>query len=319
MLLIGNVKTDPPLVLAPLSGISDLPFRLINRSFGCKLAFTEMISANSLIRGSKRTLRMLSTSAEDRPLGIQLLGNEPETLKKALGILAGHSFDLIDFNAACPAAKIVSRGEGAMLLREPAKFHAILKLIAANSSIPVTVKIRSGWDTESVNALEIALRAEDAGVSGIFIHGRTRMQGYGGTVDYDSIRTVKESIKIPVIASGDALSPVLVRKLFDETGCDGVALARGTLGNPWIWTETTHYLESGTQLPRPNEYLITETMKKHLIMNAAFHGEEKGVMLFRKFFVWYARGLAVKELKGRAFSAVTFNEMLRLIDELAAS
>jgi tRNA-dihydrouridine synthase B len=319
MLLIGNVKTDPPLVLAPLSGISDLPFRLINRSFGCKLAFTEMISANSLIRGSKRTLRMLSTSAEDRPLGIQLLGNEPETLKKALGILAGHSFDLIDFNAACPAAKIVSRGEGAMLLREPAKFHAILKLIAANSSIPVTVKIRSGWDTESVNALEIALRAEDAGASGIFIHGRTRMQGYSGTVDYDSIRMVKESIKIPVIASGDALSPVLVRKMFDETGCDGVALARGTLGNPWIWTEATHYLESGTLLPRPNEYLITETMKKHLAMNAAFHGEEKGVMLFRKFFVWYARGLAVKELKGRAFSAVTFNEMLRLIDELAAS
>jgi len=316
MLSIGNITVFSPLVLAPMSGISDLPFRLINRSFGCGLAFTEMISANSLVRKNKNTLKMLSSTMYERPLGLQIVGSDPEIIKMALNfIISGNAFDIIDFNAACPVNKVVSKMEGAGLLRDPVKLQNIMKIIVENTVLPVTVKIRSGWDETSVNAVDIALRAQDAGVSGLFIHGRTRMQGYRGTVDYNIIRKVKEALRIPVIASGDALTPGLIRKLFDETGCDGVAIARGALGNPWIFRETTGYLQSGTAPCRPDVSEITRIMKEHLALIIEFHGEKNGVILFRKFFSWYMRGLAVKELKSRAFHAVICNDMLRLIDE----
>ncbi len=316
MFSIGNVTIASPLVLAPMSGISDLPFRLINRSFGCVLAFTEMISATSLVYKSKRTLRMLSAGMDDRPLGIQILGGDPDIIKRALDITSAYSFDILDFNAACPASKVVSKGKGAWLLREPVKFQKLLKVIVENAGVPVTVKIRSGWDETSINAVEMALRAQDAGVSGVFIHGRTRSQGYSGRVAYDIIKKVKESLRIPVIASGDALTPYLVKKLLDDSGCNGAAIARGALGNPWIFRETGEYLKGGTEPLSPDIYEITRTMKKHLNLNIAFYGEKSGVMQFRKFFGWYARGMAAKGLKGRAFRAGTGDEMSVLIDEL---
>jgi len=318
MLSIGNVKVTSPLILAPMAGISDLPYRLINRSFGCGLAFTEMISAIALAHKSKNTLKMLSATADDRPLGVQLLGGDPETIKRALDIVSGYSFDIIDFNAACPASKVVSGGKGAGLLREPVKLQKLLKVMVENTSLPVTVKIRSGWDDTLINAEETALRAQDAGVSGLFIHGRTKTQGYRGTVDYNIIREVKEALKIPVIASGDALTPELIRKLFDETGCDGVAVARGALGNPWIFRDTVEHLKCGAVPSISNINETTRTMKEHLDLNVAFHGEKIGVLHFRKFFSWYTRGMTVKGLKVRAFRAGTRDEMLRLIDELQA-
>ncbi len=316
MFSIGNITVTSPLILAPMSGISDLPFRLINRSFGCRLAFTEMISAASLCHKSKNTLKMLSSTPDDRPLGVQLLGDDPEILKRALDMLSEYTFDIIDFNAACPVNKVVSKGRGAGLLREPEKLQKLLKSIVDHTDVPVTVKLRSGWDAASVNAVETALRAQDAGVRALFIHGRTRMQKYSGHVDYTIIREVKESLEIPVIASGDALTPDLVRKLFDETGCDGVTAARGTLGNPWIFRETAEYLKTGELPLRPDAYEIARTMKEHLALNIACNGEKNGVIRFRKFFAWYTRGMAVKELKGRAFRAASRDEMLRLIDEL---
>jgi tRNA-dihydrouridine synthase len=182
--------------------------------------------------------------------------------------------------------------------------------------VPVTVKIRSGWDQTSVNAVETALRAQDAGVKGLIIHGRTRMQGYSGKVDYAIIKKVKEALEIPVIASGDALTPDLVKRLFDETGCDGVAVARGALGNPWIFRDTSGH-HKGLRAPlRPDASEIARTMEKHLTLNIEFHGEKTGVKHFRKLFAWYTRGMAVKELKTRAFHAETQDEMLRLIDGL---
>ncbi|MBI4686648.1 MAG: tRNA dihydrouridine synthase DusB [Nitrospirae bacterium] len=316
MLLLGNLKIASPLVLAPLAGISDLPFRLINRSFGCGLAFTEMISSSALSHKNKNTLKMLSTNTNDRPLGVQILGNDPELIKKSLEIISGYAFDIIDFNAACPVSKVISRGEGAGLLKEPLRLQELLEIIVKNSSVPVTVKIRSGWDELSVNAVDIALRAEDAGVKGIFIHGRTKTQGYAGGVDYDIIRRVKQSVNIPVIASGDALSPNLIKKLFDETGCDGAAVARGSFGNPWIWKETASYLKNGKIPCRPAVHEIVQVMKKHLALNVEFHGERTGVMLFRKFFAWYTKGMCIKELKQMAFSAVTWDEMMGMIDRV---
>lgn len=316
MLTIGNITLSSRLVLAPMAGVSDLPFRLINRSFGCGLAFTEMISATSLAYRNRKTLKMLSSSTDDRPLGVQLLGNDPEIIRRALDITSEHAFDVIDFNAACPVDKVVSAGKGAGLLKEPVKLQKLLEVIVDSTNTPVTVKIRSGWDETSVNAGEIALRAQDAGVSGIFIHGRTRTQGYSGTVDYRIIKKVKESLSIPVIASGDALTPDLIRKLFDETGCDGVAVARGALGNPWIFRQTGDHLRGGTETFSPDIREIAQTMKEHLSLSVACSGEISGVMRFRKFFTWYARGMAVKDLRSRAFRAKTMDEMLRLLDEL---
>lgn len=316
MLSIGNLTVDSSLVLAPMAGISDLPFRMISRSFGCRLAFTEMISANSLVRRNSTTLKMLSTNAEDRPLGVQILGGDPEMIKEALYILSGHAFDIIDLNCACPVHKVVSKGEGAGLLRQPAILQKLLEAAVSSTDLPVTVKIRSGWDTSSVNAAEIAIRAEDAGVKGVFIHGRTRMQGYRGQVDYAIIRKVKECLKIPVIASGDALSPHLIKKMFDETGCDGVALARGSLGNPWIFRNAAEYIKSGKVPFSLDLQERVRTMKQHLDLLIAFHGEKSGVILFRKFFTWYTRGMAVKKLRLEAFHAATRDKMCRLIAEL---
>jgi tRNA-dihydrouridine synthase B len=316
MLSIGNLTLPSSIVLAPMAGISDLPYRLINRSFGCGLAFTEMISSNSLVYKSKNTLKMLSANMYDRPLAVQILGNDPETIKKALDILSGYVFDMIDFNAACPAPKVVSSGKGSALMKEPLKLQKLLKVIVENTNLPVTVKIRAGWDENSVNAVEAALIAQDTGIKGLTIHGRTRFQGYRGQVDYSIIKKVKESMKIPVIASGDAFSPGLIKKLFDETGCDGVAVARGALGNPWIFSAASEYMSNGTAPQSPDIHERTQTMKKHLALNTRFHGEEKGVMLFRKFFGWYVKGMSVKGLKDKAFHAVTQDDMLRLIEEL---
>jgi len=259
---------------------------------------------------------MLSAGMDDRPLGVQLLGDDPDIIKRALDITSEYSFDIVDFNAACPASKVVSKGKGAWLLREPVKFQKILRVIVENAGVPVTVKIRSGWDETSINAVEMALRAQDAGVSGLFIHGRTRSQGYSGRVAYSVIKDVKESLQIPVIASGDALTPYLIKKLLHDSGCNGAVIARGALGNPWIFRGTEEYLKGGTEPFSPDVREITRTMKEHLNLNITFYGENSGVMQFRKFFGWYAKGMAAKGLKGRAFRAGTGDEMSGLIDEL---
>jgi tRNA-dihydrouridine synthase B len=299
-----------------MAGISDLSYRLINRLFWSGLAFTEMISASAMAYINKNTLRKLATNLDDSPLGVQILGRDTEIVKRALDNLSEYTFNIIDFNAACPVKKVASKGKGAGLLREPEKLQEILTLIVKNTDVPVTVKIRSGWDGASVNAVETATRAQDAGVSGLFIHGRTRNQRYSGSVDYNIIRKVKEALEIPVIASGDALTPELVKKMFAETGCDGVAVARGALGNPWIFRETGRLLETGEAVPAPAVHEIVRTMKKHLLSIVEHNGERIGIIHFRKFFSWYTRGLAVRELKVRAFRAGALDEMLQLVNEL---
>jgi tRNA-dihydrouridine synthase B len=317
VLHIGNVSLPSACVLAPLAGVSDLPFRLINRSCGCAFAYTEMISARSLVYQSANTLKMLSTLPEDRPLGVQLLGSDPDVLRRALDLLAGHRFDIVDFNAACPVGKVTGKGEGASLLREPRRLGSLLRVLVENASVPVTVKIRAGWDDASVTAKEAALHAEDAGVAALCIHGRTRAQGYSGRVDYSIIREVKEALRIPVIASGDALSPSLIKKLFDETGCDGVAIARGALGNPWIFRETAEFLQSGALPERPSVADIASKMAEHLELCCTFNGELGAIKIFRKFFVWYTRGIFdIRSLRQQVFTARTKEEMTDLIREL---
>ncbi len=317
MLRIGNITLSVPCTLAPMAGVSDLPFRMVTRSFGAPLAFTEMIDATAISQGEKRTRHMLTSAPDDRPLGIQLLGNDEAYLVKALEALEEHDFDLLDLNAACPAPKITRKGKGAALLREPHRLGKLLKVLVERAKVPVTVKIRAGWDATSVNARQVALCAEDAGVSALFIHGRTRTQGYGGTVDYRIIEEVKKALAIPVIASGDNLSVPSIKKMFDETGCDGVAIARGSLGYPWIYREVIRFFQNGTLCEKPDidERIITIT--NHLDLVVEYYGEKTGVVCFRKFFTWYTRGLrGTKPLRDRVFRADTKDEVLRVVDEL---
>jgi tRNA-dihydrouridine synthase B len=290
MFKIGNLKLKSNLILAPMTGVTDLPFRLLSRRFGCELAFIEMLNCRSVSYKSRKTHEMLSADPKDRPLGVQLLGNEPNVICKAMDVLKDFAFDILDFNAACPAKKVVRRGEGASLLKEPRKLNQLLKLMVKNSKIPVTVKIRAGWDKSSLNAREVALFAQDAGISALFIHGRTKMQGRSGQVDYTAICQVKKALEIPLIASGDILSPILVKKMFAETGCDAVAIASGVLGNPWIFRETEYFLKHGRLLEGPDKSEIVETMIEHLNAGVDFYGERPAVLKFHKFFTWYTKG-----------------------------
>lgn len=305
MLKIGKLKLKSNLILAPMAGITDLPFRMLNREFGCELAFIEMLNCRSISYKSKRTLRMLSSHGEGRPLGVQILGCEEKFILKALDLLKNYKFDILDFNAACPAKKVVRRGEGAALLREPKKLQKLLKLIVKNSKAPVTVKVRSGWDKDSINAKDVALYAQDAGISGLFIHGRTKTQGYSGSVDYGVIRDVKEALDIPLIASGDIFNGELIKKMFEETCCDGVAVARGALGNPWIFKLTSRN-------PPKNE--VVKIMLKHFNSCIDFYGERNGVVIFRKFFCWYTKGFRkVRPLREKFSRVKTPKEVYDII------
>jgi len=316
MLTIGNLKLKSRLILAPMAGITDLPFRMLNRRFGCELAFIEMINVRSLSYKSKKTARMLASGTLERPLGIQLLGKEPKFIHRALDILQDYNFDLLDFNAACPARKVVRRGEGASLLKKPKALGRILKFLVKNSRYPVTVKIRSGWDSDSVNATETALCAQDAGVSAVFLHGRTGLQGYGGSVDYRIIAQTKKVLNIPLIASGDVLSAQLADKMFNQTGCDGVLVARGALGNPWIFPESEEFLKSKKTIPSPKIEEVTRVMLEHLEAYIDFYGERMGLIRFRKFFGWYTKGFCkVRPLREKSSRARKREDMVKIIQE----
>jgi len=318
MLTIGNINLELPFMLSPMAGVSDLPFRLISRSFGCPLAFTEMIDVNAIFQKDKRTAHMLSSAPDDRPLGVQLLGNSESQIPVALERLSGHTCDLIDFNAACPSPKVTRKGKGAALMLEPKKLRDILAALVRHSPIPVAVKIRAGWDADSVNARDVALYAEEAGINALFIHGRTKTQGYSGTVDYGIIREVKEALSIPVIASGDNLSVERVQKMFNETGCDGVAIARGALGNPWIFRQITDSFAGSAAVHWPDIAQRVAVMKRHLELAAGHWGEKRGIGSFRKFFIWYTRGLhGLRPLRDRAFRAASREELLEVIEDLA--
>jgi tRNA-dihydrouridine synthase B len=317
MLAIGTITLSPPLVLAPLSGVSDLPFRLMNRRHGCGLAFTEMISTQAVIRNVPKTMKMLDTTPEDRPLGVQLLGNDENSIRRTLEVLDMKRFAVVDLNAACPVKKVVRRGEGAALMLEPGKLASLLRFMVEHSPVPVTVKIRSGWDATSVNAAEVARHAEDAGVSALFIHGRTRAQGYRGTTDYAIIKAVKDAVGIPVVGSGDVLSPELGRKMLGETGCDGLVLARGAMGNPWMFPRMAEYLRNGTIVRGPDTEERTAAMHEHFSLCCTYYGPEKALKIFRKFYIWYSRGMRdVRVLREEAMHANTPGDMIGAIHRL---
>ena len=289
-LRIGNLELVHPLVLAPLAGISDLPFRLLAKEQGCGLVFTEMISAEGLTRNMKKTRKLLQTCPEERPLAIQIFGSRPEVLSGAAQIAEEWGADIVDINMGCPVRKVVGGGSGAALLKDLDRLEETIRAVRKSISIPLTIKIRSGWDEKNKNFLEVARMAQDLGVDALTIHGRTRTQGYGIPADWDVIARVREEVRIPVIGNGDLLSPQSILDFFGKTRCSGAMIGRGACGNPWLFRQSLNLLR-GEPVNEPPLEEREATILRHLKMMVETRGEARGVREFRKHLIWYTRRL----------------------------
>lgn len=278
-------------LLAPLAGISNLPFRLIARSFGCALAYTEMISANGLIRNTEKTYEYLKTCAEDKPVGMQIFGADPQPMAKAACIAVEHGADLIDINMGCPVKKVVKTGAGAVLMKNPDLVASVISAVKKAVPVPVTVKIRSGWNRSSINAVEIARIAEDSGADAVTVHGRTADQGYSGTADWQIIAAVKNALHIPVIGNGDIWQALDAVRMIEQTSCDMVMVGRGALGNPWIFKGINQLLAGGTGECTPDLNQRFKIINKHWSMEADLCGHQAATRNFRKHLLWYTKGL----------------------------
>ena len=287
---IGPVEISNPLLLSPLSGISDLPFRLLAKEQGCALVCTEMVSAEGLIRNRKSADRSLQSCREERPLAVQIFGSRPESMAEAAKIIEGWGADILDINMGCPVRKVVRGGAGAALLKDMKLARKIIQSVRQAISIPLTIKIRCGWDGKNLNFLEMGQMAQDERVDAIIVHGRTRTQGYGTRADWEAISRVKERLQIPVIGNGDLLSPEKVGRFLSQSGCPGAMIGRGALGNPWIFRQSLDLLRGQS----PNEPSLQEkeaTVLRHLEMIVKRRGEDYGLKEFRKHLIWYTRGL----------------------------
>ena len=306
---IGVLALKNNICLAPMAGITDLVFRTLVREHGCGLCFTEMVSANGLVRHTEKTFRYLDSSDDDAPLGIQIFGVDPGVFADAARIVADFGADLIDINMGCPVKKVIKTGAGAALMKEPGRVATIIEKVRAAVTVPLTIKIRAGWDKATVNAVEIAVMAEDCGVDAIILHPRTARQGFSGSADWDLIARVKRSVGIPVIGSGDVKTPADALKMLTETGCDGVMIGRTALGNPWIFRRTLAALVGESHdLPTLEE---RETLiHRHLEMNVDYFGDTVGVRTFRKHLLWYTKGLRDGAQFRQRAVAIRENELL---------
>jgi len=287
---IGGLLLKNNVFLAPMAGITDLPFRTIVREFGCGLAFTEMVSAAGLVLGTGKTCRYLDSSPADRPLGVQLFGVDPGTLAAAARIAAAGGVELLDMNMGCPVKKVVKTGAGAALMRDPKRAAAILKALRGASDLPLTVKIRAGWRQSEINALEIGRIAEECGADAVILHPRTAEQGFGGRSDWGLLAALKACLRVPVIGSGDIRRPDDAARMLSETGCDAVMVGRGALGNPWLVGNILSHLSDGDVCP-PSLAERGETIRRHLALAVDYYGEKIGTRDFRKHLLWYTKGL----------------------------
>lgn len=289
-LKIGNVELDSPVALAPMAGVTDLPFRILCREQGCGLMCTEMVSAKALLYKNRNTKPLLETKPEERPVAVQLFGSDPDIMSEMALMLEEGPYDIIDVNMGCPVPKIVNNGEGSALMKNPKLAGEILSAMTRKLKKPVTVKFRKGFNDESVNAVEFAKMAEQSGAAAVAVHGRTREQFYSGKADWDIIRQVKEAVSIPVIGNGDIFIPQDAGRMLRETGCDGVMVARGAKGNPWIFRRIDHYLKTGEVLPKPKPEEVKQMILRHAALLAEFKGEYTAMREMRKHVSWYTAG-----------------------------
>lgn len=286
---IGNVELDNNLILAPMAGVTNLPFRIICEKFEPGMVCTEMVSSKAIFYNDQKTRRLLNTEGEKRPISFQIFGSDEETMGYTAKYMSKIA-DIIDINMGCPAPKVVKNGDGSKLLLDLEKAKRIMKVVVENSSVPVTVKIRKGWNKENIVAVQVAKIAEEVGISAITIHGRTRSEFYTGKADWDIIKEVKDSVKIPVIGNGDIVDEETAYQMFEKTGVDGIMIGRGSFGNPWIFRNIKHFLITGEKLPSPTNSERLNIIKEHIDLAV----EEKGeiaIKELRKHIAWYTKNL----------------------------
>ncbi len=289
-LTIGSVTLPNNLILAPMAGVTDLPFRLLCKEQGAGLLCMEMVSAKAILYKNKNTEELMAIDERELPVSLQLFGSEPDIISQIAHQIEERPFDILDINMGCPVPKIVNNGEGSALMKNPKLAGEIIEKTARAIKKPVTVKIRKGFDESHVNAVEMAKIAEASGAAAIAVHGRTREQFYSGKADWNIIRRVKEAVSIPVIGNGDLLTAEDVIAMYEQTGCDGFMIGRGAQGNPWIFKQVLSYFETGAHLPKPTFEEVTEMMLRHARMMLEFKGEYTGIREIRKHGAWYTAG-----------------------------
>lgn len=316
-LKIGNVILENQILLAPMAGVSDLPFRLLCREQGAGLCGMEMISAKAILYGSKNTESLLEIHPDEVPVSLQLFGSDPDIISEMAKRIEERPFAILDLNMGCPVPKIVNNGEGSALMKNPILVEEIVRKTVRAISKPVTVKIRKGFDENCVNAVEIAKAAEAGGAAAVSVHGRTREQFYSGEADWEIIARVKEAISVPVIGNGDVTDGKSAEALMNQTGCDGIMVGRATRGNPWIFREILHYLQTGEELPGPEPEEVMGVILRHARMQLHYKGEYTGIREMRKHLAWYTAGYPHSAgLRRKVMTMESMEELIRSVQEI---
>ena len=315
-LKIGNVELADPCVLAPMAGVTDLPFRLLCREQGVGLLSMEMVSAKAISFHNKNTQALMEIAEGENPISLQLFGSDADIISEMAKEIEERPFDILDINMGCPVPKVVNNGEGSALMKDPKRVEEIVTKTVKAVKKPVTVKIRKGFDEGHVNAVEIARIIEASGAAGIAVHGRTREQYYSGEADWDIIRQVKEAVSIPVIGNGDVTSAVRAKQMMEMTGCDGIMVGRAARGNPWIFREIAQYLETGVIPERPSRREVKEMILRHCELQLQYKGEYTGIREMRKHVAWYTAGYPhSSRLRGRINEIESMDSLKKLLEE----
>ena len=315
---IGPVEIENPFVLAPMAGITDLPFRELCKEQGAGLLYTEMVSAKAISYRNRNTIPLMEISPGENPVALQIFGSEPELMAEVAKSIEDQPFDILDINMGCPVPKVVNNGEGSALLKNPELIRKIVSAVSRAVKKPVTVKMRIGFEGADVDPVEIAKIMEDAGAAAIAVHGRTRQQYYSGKADWDTIRKIKEAVSVPVIGNGDVDSPKKAEAMLKETGCDGVMIGRAVRGNPWIFREMNYYFETGELLPRPSVEELKEMILRHARHPIDKKGEYTGIREMRKHVAWYTAGMRHSAGIRRESNLISgYEELKALLDRLS--
>ena len=316
-LKIGNVELENRYILGPMAGVTDLPFRLLCKEQGAGLLCMEMVSAKAIYYNNRNTESLLEIHPDETPVSLQLFGSDPKIMSEMAKRIEERPFAILDVNMGCPVPKVVRNGEGSALMKEPKLVYEIVSALVKAIDKPVTVKIRKGFDDDHVNAVEIAKIIEEAGAAAVAVHGRTREQYYSGKADWDIIRQVKEAVSIPVIGNGDVTSPQKADELVRRTGCDGIMIARGAEGNPWIFSEMIHWEETGELPPRPDKDEIRKMMLRHARLQLEYKGEFCGIREMRKHVAWYTKGLkGASRMREKVNAVESLEELENLLTSL---